>query len=99
MGEVGIDIQHAVSKSLTTFLGQEYEFVITVCDDAAKTCPVFPGPSARIHWPFEDPAKFIGSEEEVREAFRRTRDHIRLRIEELLSEDSRFNLKNTQSTR
>jgi arsenate reductase len=90
MREVGIDIQHATSKLCTEFLKQEFDFVITVCDDAAETCPVFPGLGARMHWPFKDPAKFSGSIEEVKEAFRRTRDRVRMRIEEFLSEESRL---------
>lgn len=98
MGEAGIDIQRTESKALTKFLKREFDFVITVCDDAAEKCPVFPGPGERIHWSFRDPATFNGSEEEVVEAFRRTRDLIRLRIKKFLSEDSRFNLENIQTT-
>src|SRR5256712_9332701 len=77
MAEIGIDISDHRSKSLDEFLTTPFDYVITVCDNAAQTCPMFPGPAKRIHWPIDDLA-FAGSNEEERlAAFRRARDEIR----------------------
>lgn len=84
MNEVGIDMGEFKSKAVSQFIDQEFDFVITVCDDAAEHCPTFPGPGKRIHWPFEDPASFVGSEDQVKEVFRKTRDDIRMKVEEFL---------------
>ncbi len=80
MREVGIDIAGQRSKSIDEFLGQEFRYVITVCDNAKESCPVFPAKTERIHWSFEDPAATQGSEEERKAAFRRIRDQIGDRI-------------------
>ncbi len=89
MREIGIDISGHRSKGVGEFLGQEFAYVITVCDRANEQCPVFPGKTQRVHWPLEDPAQATGSPEEVREVFRRSRDEIdRLVIEFLSSFDS-----------
>jgi len=80
MNEIGLDISGHRSKSVDEFLGQPLDFVITVCDNAKETCPVFPGGARRFHWPFEDPAAVEGSEEVRRGAFRKIRDQIRDRI-------------------
>ena len=80
MGEVGIDISGHRSKSIKEFMGQEFRYVITVCDNANESCPVFPGKTERIHWSFEDPAATQGTEEERKAAFRRIRDEIEARI-------------------
>lgn len=77
MSEIGIDISGQSSKSVASFLGQRFAYVITVCDRAAENCPVFPGISRRFHVPFEDPAKADGSESEKLAVFRRVRDEIR----------------------
>jgi arsenate reductase len=77
MKESGIDVSNYASKDLTQFLGQSFDYVITVCDRAKQQCPVFPR-AAPIHWGFEDPADADLSSE--REAFRRVRDEIRHRI-------------------
>jgi len=82
MNEIGIDISGHRSKSVDEFAGQEFDYVITVCDNANETCPVFPGKAQRLHWPFEDPAAASGSEDEREAAFRRVRDEIRARIAE-----------------
>lgn len=76
MADVGIDIRNHTSKSLNQFIHQEFDYVITVCDNAAETCPVFPGPAKRIHWSFPDPAAVKGSHEEKLAAFVRVRDAI-----------------------
>lgn len=78
MREIGIDISGHRSKSVDEFIGQEFEYVVTVCDNANETCPVFPGKTRRIHKSFEDPpppgAKSV---EETLSIFRRVRDEIR----------------------
>jgi arsenate reductase len=76
MAEIGSDISGHRSKSLEEFRDTAFDYVITVCDNAAETCPVFPGPATRIHWSFDDPAAAEGSEEEVLAEFRRVRDEI-----------------------
>jgi len=80
MHELGIDISRHRSKSIDEFAGQEFDCVITVCDHANETCPVFPGHARRLHWSFEDPAAAPGSEEQRKAVFRRVRDEIRARI-------------------
>ena len=80
MRELGVDISHHRSKSVEEFLGHEFDYVITVCDNARESCPVFPGPARYIHWSFEDPAAARGSEDERRLVFRRIRDAIAERL-------------------
>jgi arsenate reductase len=82
MEEVGIDISHQESKTLDRYLGEPFDHVITVCDDANEACPFFPGAANRLHWSFEDPSKVEGTEEERLEVFRSVRDRIRERIED-----------------
>lgn len=77
MSELGIDLSGHRSKHVDEFLGQEFSYVITVCDNAKESCPIFPGKTQRIHWSFEDPAGVQGSEEERLAAFRKIRDQIR----------------------
>jgi arsenate reductase (thioredoxin) len=81
MAEIGIDILHHRSKSLSAFLDQRFDYVVTVCDNAKESCPVFPGGRQRIHKSFEDPSTFAGSEEEIMAGFRGIRDEIRSWIE------------------
>jgi len=88
MKEIGIDISGHRSKSVDEFAGQEFDEVITVCDNAKESCPVFPGKTQRLHWPYEDPAAVQGSEEERRAAFRKVRDQIHSRIMVFLGESS-----------
>jgi len=82
MRELGIDISHQVSKSVDEFLGQDFDYVITVCDNANEQCPIFPSNTKRIHWSFEDPAAAAGDEQARLAVFRRVRDEIfdRLRL-------------------
>lgn len=80
MRELGIDISGQRSKSVDEFSGQEFRYVITVCDNAKESCPLFPGRTERIHWSFEDPAALVGTEEQRTAAFRRIRDPIAERI-------------------
>ena len=82
MRELGIDISHHRSKSVDEFLGQDFDYVITVCDNANEQCPIFPSNTKRIHWSFEDPAAAAGDEQARLAVFRRVRDEIfdRLRL-------------------
>jgi arsenate reductase (thioredoxin) len=77
MGELGIDISRHRSKSVDEFAGQHFDYVLTVCDNAKESCPIFPGKTVTIHHNFEDPATLRGSEEERLALFRRVRDEIR----------------------
>jgi arsenate reductase len=86
MNEMGIDISGHRSKSVDEFAGRQLDYVITVCDHAKESCPIFPGETKRLHWPFEDPAAVQGSEDERKAAFRKTRDQIHGRIRVFLGE-------------
>lgn len=85
MSEIGIDISHHRSKCLDEFLDKPFDHVITVCDNANESCPIFPGAARRIHWSFDDPAASRGSEEQIMSEFRRIRDEIRERLIEFAS--------------
>ena len=71
LAEAGIDASGARSKSVDAFIGQPFDYVITVCDQARQSCPVFPGVHESLHWGYEDPAEATGSEEERLAVFRR----------------------------
>ena len=91
MNEIGLDISGHRSKSIDEFIGgefkdQELDTVITVCDHAQESCPVFPGHTQRLHWSFEDPASVQGTEEQRKDAFRKVRDRIHGRIMVFLGE-------------
>jgi arsenate reductase len=86
MSEIGIDISAHRSKSVDEFAGRQLDYVITVCDNAKESCPIFPGETTRLHWPFEDPAAVQGSEEERKAVFRKIRDQIHGRIMVFLRE-------------
>lgn len=78
MSEIGIDISGHRSKSVDEFTGQQFDYIITVCDNAKETCPVFPGQAQRIHQSFEDPPPdTVGDYESRMKIFRRVRDEIR----------------------
>lgn len=85
LAEIGIDISGQRSKSVDEFVAQPLDLVITVCDNAKESCPVFPGRTQRLHWPFEDPAHVEGTEEKRKAAFRTVRDQIRLKIRTFLA--------------
>lgn len=77
MLEAGIDISLNTPESVNLYLGQEWDYVITVCDDANETCPFFPGiVKHRLHMGFEDPSNVTGTEEFIMNEFRRIRDEI-----------------------
>ena len=80
MAEVGIDISGQQSKTLDRYLGEPFDAVITVCDQAAETCPVFAGARRRLHWSFPDPSKATGTREEQLAVYRAVRDDIARRI-------------------
>jgi arsenate reductase (thioredoxin) len=77
MRELGIDISGHRSKHLDEFQGRQFDYVITVCDNAKESCPVFFGAAKRLHHSFEDPAAFQGSDQERSALFRRVRDELR----------------------
>uniref|UniRef100_A0A7C4L016 Arsenate reductase ArsC n=1 Tax=Bellilinea caldifistulae TaxID=360411 RepID=A0A7C4L016_9CHLR len=85
--EIGVDTSQHYSKTLDTFMGKvHFGYLITVCSNAEENCPVFPGMGKRMHWPFEDPAAFVGGEEETLQKFREVRDQIDARVREWLKE-------------
>lgn len=77
MKEEGIDISGQKSKSVTGFIGKHFDYVITVCDGAKQTCPVFPGKHEKMHWSLRDPAVAKGTEEQRLADFRKIRDKIK----------------------
>lgn len=87
MKEIGIDISGHRSKSVDEFTGREFDFVITVCDNANENCPVFPGKTERIHWSFDDPAEAKGDDKRQLNVFRRVRDEIRERLQSFIDEN------------
>jgi arsenate reductase len=87
MKEIGLDISGHRSKSVDEFVGRDLEFVITVCDNAKETCPIFPGTTKRLHWAFDDPAAVEGPEDVRLAAFRKIRDQLHGRIMVFLKGD------------
>jgi protein-tyrosine-phosphatase len=81
----GLDLAGQHPKPLIQFLDERFDYVITVCDRAAESCPVFPGDPEMIRWSFEDPAAVEGSEDEVRHAFERTARELSARIRLLIN--------------
>ncbi len=78
MKEIGIDISDGFTKSVNFFTHKSFDYVITVCDDAKESCPIFSGQvEYRIHMGFKDPSKVKGSEQEILLAFRKSRDEIK----------------------
>lgn len=85
MREVGIDMSHHRSKSIDEFAGEKFDYVITLCDQANESCPLFFGGTRRLHMGFDNPAAVMGSEEEKFMAFRKVRDQIRQEVVGFLS--------------
>jgi len=81
MAELGIDVSRQESKTLDRYLCEPFDAVITVCDQAAEACPVFPGAQRRLHWSFPDPSRAQGGQDEQLAVYRAVRDDIRRRIE------------------
>lgn len=86
MQERGIDISQQRSKHLNEFIQQPFDYVITVCDNAAETCPAFPGKAERIHWGFPDPAAVQGDDEAILASFCAVRDGLEARFKAWLDE-------------
>jgi arsenate reductase len=95
MRELGIDLTGHRSKHVDEFAGQPFDYVLTVCDNARESCPIFHGPAIAIHQNFEDPAAFQGSEQERLEKFRQVRDEMREYLFNFL-ELSRKDAKNSK---
>src|SRR5690242_4562528 len=89
MRELGIDISQHRSKSVDEFLGQQFDYVITVCDNANEQCPNFPANTKRIHWSFADPADAKGDEQSRLAVFRRVRDEIAERLQRFSDEETK----------
>jgi arsenate reductase len=85
MGAFGIDVAGQSSKHLDVFAGQSFDYVITLCDSAKETCPVWPGVKEQIHWSLDDPAAATGSVQERRAAFQRVATELKKRIELFLA--------------
>jgi arsenate reductase len=84
LDEAGIDAAWARSKSVTEYLGQQFDYVVTVCDEARQVCPVFPGVHESLHWGYEDPAEAQGSEAERLAVFRRVFVQLGERINQFI---------------
>jgi len=84
MAELGIDISKQTSKTLDPYVDQGFDYVVTVCDDANESCPIFPNATHRLHWSLPDPSKATGNEAERLAVYRKVRDGLRARIQEEL---------------
>jgi len=89
LGEAGLPTQDLASESVLDYVGQPFDYVITVCDNARQTCPVFPGDHHKLHWSIEDPAGATGSENERLRVFRATFDEISRRVAEFAASANR----------
>lgn len=87
MKEVGIDISEHASNHLNEYLNENFDYVITVCDNAAENCPVWPKNTLSVHWSFPDPAEATGTESEIVEVFRKVRDEIGEKVTAWISEN------------
>ncbi len=87
--EIGIDISNNRSKSIDELGKEEFDYVVTLCDSAKESCPVFPNSRKRIHKSFKDPSDLKGSEDEILLGFRLIRDEIRNWIEETFNETAK----------
>ena len=85
MAEIGIDITHQRSKSVDEYVDKEFDYVITLCDEANEACPTFPFAKHRLHWGFKDPARVTGSNEERLKAFQRIRDEIQAALQDFIA--------------
>ena len=81
MAELGIDISRQESKTLDRYREQPFDYVITVCDDANESCPIFPNARRRVHWSLPDPSRATGTDAEQLAVYRRVRDALRRHIE------------------
>ena len=81
MDELGIDISKQRSKTLDPYVEQRFDYVITVCDDANESCPIFPNAAHRLHWSLPDPSKATGTEDQQLAVYRTVRDDLKTRIQ------------------
>lgn len=86
MSEAGVDISNHESSLVDSFDLDQFSLVVTVCGDADEHCPLLPPGTEKRHWPLSDPAKLTGSDEEILEGFRASRDEIRSRVEGLIAD-------------
>ena len=87
MKEIGIDISSGIPENVEKYINQSFDYVITVCDNAKESCPVFLGDvKSRLHIGFDDPADAVGTEEEILPVYRRVRDEIRLEFKKFFNE-------------
>jgi len=86
MKEIGIDISHHSSNNITEYFGIDFDYVITVCDNAKERCPYFPTKAVKLHYNFPDPAKAIGTDDEINEQFRSVRTLIKEYCEKFVEE-------------
>ena len=84
MAEIGVDISHHRSRHVGSFKGERFDYVITVCEQARESCPIYPGADHTLHWSFVDPSGASGNNGQKLEVFRTVRDQIKKRIEEFL---------------
>jgi arsenate reductase len=87
MKEIGIDISHHSSNNITEYLDVNFDYVITVCDNAKERCPYFPTKAVKLHYNFPDPAKALGTEDEINEQFRNVRTMIKTYCEKFVEEN------------
>ena len=88
MKELGIDISGHRSKSVEEFVDQSFDYVITVCDNAKESCPIFPGSPVRIHWSIADPVFAPGDEQAKLVAFRKARDELRYHLKHFIEKQT-----------
>jgi arsenate reductase len=86
MKEIGIDISHHSSNNITEYFDVNFDYVITVCDNAKERCPYFPTKAVKLHYNFPDPAKAIGTDDEINEQFRSVRAMIKTYCEKFVEE-------------
>jgi len=86
MQEIGIDISHHTSNNITEYFDVNFDYVITVCDNAKERCPYFPTKAVKLHYNFPDPAKAVGTEEQINEQFRSVRSMIKTYCEKFVEE-------------
>jgi protein-tyrosine-phosphatase len=85
MADRGLDISGQRSKHMDEFIGERFDYLVTVCDNARESCPIFAGEPERIHWSIPDPSAVKGEEDQRRQAFKRAADELTTRIRYLLA--------------
>jgi protein-tyrosine-phosphatase len=84
MSEIGVDLSQHQAKHLDEFAGENFDYVVTVCDRVREVCPVFPGDPEQIHWSFPDPAAIEGDRQTKEKGFANTANQLAIRIQYLL---------------